>query len=107
MRIFAPEGEGSLSAPIYMAFFAGGLAGSNSWLFTYPIDYIKTIMQSQNIEKMKYKGSLECAVKQYRLEGYRTFFKGLGITMLRAFPVNGIAFFSYEYLMRTMGWKKE
>jgi len=48
MRLFAPEGEGSLSAPIYAAFLAGGLAGSNSWLFTHPVDYIKTLMQSQN-----------------------------------------------------------
>lgn len=49
MRLFAREGEGSGSAPIMAAFLAGGLAGSNSWLFTYPIDYIKTIMQSQNL----------------------------------------------------------
>jgi len=47
MRIFAPEGQGSSSAPIMTAFFAGGLAGCNSWLFTYPIDYVKTLMQSQ------------------------------------------------------------
>ena len=107
MRLFAPKGEGSLSAPIYAAFLAGGLAGCNSWLFTYPVDYIKTLMQSQNLEKLKYKNSWECAKEQYRLEGGRTFFKGLGITMLRSFPVNGVAFFSYEYVMRKMGWKKE
>jgi Mitochondrial carrier protein len=49
MRLFAPEGQGSLAAPIFMAFFAGGIAGANSWLFTYPVDYIKTVMQSQNL----------------------------------------------------------
>jgi len=47
-----------------------------------------------------------CARKQYQLEGYKAFFKGLGVTMLRSFPVNGVAFFSYEYFMRFMGWKK-
>lgn len=47
MRKFALEGQGSSSAPIMTAFFAGGLAGCNSWLFTYPIDYVKTLMQSQ------------------------------------------------------------
>lgn len=107
MRLFAPEGEGSLSAPIHAAFLAGGLAGCNSWIFTYPVDYVKTLMQSQNLEKLKYKSSWDCAREQYRLEGSRTFFKGLGITMLRSFPVNGVAFFSYEYVMRKMGWKKE
>lgn len=106
MREFAPEGEGSGKAPIMAAFLAGGLAGCNSWLFTYPIDYVKTLMQSQNLENLKYKSSWDCAVSQYQKEGYRTFFKGLGITLLRSFPVNGIAFFSFEYVMRRMGWKK-
>ena len=95
MRLFAPKGESSGSAPIYAAFFAGGLAGSNSWLFTYPIDYIKTIMQSQDLSTRKYRNSIECARNLYSIEGYRTFFKRLGITMLRSFPVNGVAFFSY------------
>ena len=49
MRLFAPEGQSSLHAPIMTAFLAGGLAGMNSWLFTYPVDYVKTIMQSQNL----------------------------------------------------------
>jgi hypothetical protein len=67
MRLFAPKGEGSLSAPIFAAFLAGGLAGCNSWLFTYPVDYVKTIMQSQNLEKIKYKSAWECAREQYKL----------------------------------------
>jgi hypothetical protein len=49
MRLFAPKGEGSSQAPIMAAFLAGGLAGCNSWLFTYPVDYVKTIMQSQHL----------------------------------------------------------
>jgi solute carrier family 25 carnitine/acylcarnitine transporter 20/29 len=106
MRLFAPKGEGSANAPIMAAFLAGGLAGSNSWLFTYPVDYVKTIMQSQNLEHVKYRNSWECVRERYHCEGYRTFFKGLGITMLRSFPVNGTAFLSFEFVMRKMGWKK-
>lgn len=49
MRLFAPEGRGSLHAPLMVSILAGGLAGANSWLFTYPIDYVKTLMQSQNL----------------------------------------------------------
>ena len=52
MRIFAPEGQGSASAPIMFSFFAGGLSGSASWLLSYPIDYIKTRMQSQNLASL-------------------------------------------------------
>jgi solute carrier family 25 (mitochondrial carnitine/acylcarnitine transporter), member 20/29 len=81
------------------------MAGCNSWLFTYPVDYVKTKMQSQNMSDIKFKSSWDCAVESYRLEGYKTFFKGLGITLLRSFPVNGVAFFSFEFVMRKMGWK--
>jgi solute carrier family 25 carnitine/acylcarnitine transporter 20/29 len=31
-----------------VSFFAGGFAGSLCWFFTYPIDYIKTIIQSDD-----------------------------------------------------------
>jgi len=90
-----------------VSFFAGGIGGSASWLLSYPVDYVKTKMQSQNLSDLSYRNSIDCAKQMYRIEGIRTFFKGLGITLLRSFPVNGIAFFSYEYIMRKMGWKKE
>ena len=106
MRLFA-GGEGSSQAPIYAAFLAGGIAGSNSWLFTYPVDYIKTVMQSQDLGNLKYRNMWQCAVAQHKKEGYQAFFKGLGITMLRSFPVNAVAFFSFEYMMRVMGWKRD
>jgi hypothetical protein len=32
---------------------------------------------------------------KYREEGFKTFVKGLGVTMLRSFPVNGIGFVSF------------
>jgi len=52
MRLFVPEGQSSASAPIMVSFFAGGISGSASWLLSYPIDYIKTRMQSQNLAKL-------------------------------------------------------
>ena len=66
MRLFAPKGEGSSQAPIMAAFLAGGLAGSNSWLLTYPVDYVKTIMQSQHLEHLTYRSSMGCAVERYK-----------------------------------------
>lgn len=32
---------------------------------------------------------------QYQEEGIRTFVKGLGITMIRSFPVNGVGFVTF------------
>jgi hypothetical protein len=49
-----------------ISFFGGGLAGSGSWLLTYPIDYIKTLIQSENLEARKYKDSIDCVRIKYR-----------------------------------------
>lgn len=87
------------------AFLAGGFSGSCSWLFSYPIDYIKTVIQSQQIENIQYKSAIDCAKKKYKEEGIRTFFKGLGVTMMRSFPVNGVGFFAFEGMMRMTGRK--
>ncbi len=43
---------------------------------------------------------------KFKEEGFRTFFKGLGVTLLRAFPVNGIGFLTFEYLQKKL-LKKE
>lgn len=45
MRFYSDDGHPA-NAHIVTAFFAGGIAGGSSWLFTYPIDYIKTLIQS-------------------------------------------------------------
>jgi solute carrier family 25 (mitochondrial carnitine/acylcarnitine transporter), member 20/29 len=65
MRLFA-GGKSSSEAPIMGAFLAGGLAGSNSWLLTYPVDYLKTVIQSQDLKHLRYRGVLHCAREQYR-----------------------------------------
>jgi solute carrier family 25 carnitine/acylcarnitine transporter 20/29 len=77
------------------AFIAGGISGSSSWLLSYPIDYVKTVIQSQQIENIKYKSAIDCVIKKYKEEGVKTFFKGLGVTLLRSFPVNGLGFFAF------------
>jgi solute carrier family 25 (mitochondrial carnitine/acylcarnitine transporter), member 20/29 len=106
MRLFAGNKSAS-HAPIEAAFLAGGLGGTFSWMMTYPIDYVKTVMQSQDLDRLKYRSPWHCAVVQHRKEGFKTFFKGMGITLLRSFPVNGTAFFAFEYFMRLMGWRKQ
>lgn len=78
------------------SFMLGGVSGAFSWLFTYGIDYVKTIVQSQDLDRRQYRSAFHCAVVKYQEEGIRTFFKGMGVTMLRSFPVNGIGFVIFE-----------
>ena len=75
--------------------FAGGSAGAASWLFTIPIDVIKTRLQidgmSSNHSRM-YNGVVDCFQKSYKAEGYAFMTRGLSSTLLRAFPMNAICF---------------
>lgn len=63
---------------------AGGIAGTLSWAISYPIDVIKTRIQSQ-----KYNSISKC-IKKGNL------FSGILICLLRAYPVNAVGLYSYE-----------
>ena len=53
------------------------------------------------------KSSFAGTVRQILAEGgYRGFYRGLGPTLLRAFPVNASALWVYEGLMRSLGAEK-
>ncbi len=95
MRILTFDGE-TQNRDLVNAFFSGGVAGCTSWIVTYPIDYIKTVYQSQSLSRRQYYSAFECFQKKFAEEGFRTFFKGMGITILRSFPVNGVGFFAFE-----------
>ena len=46
-----PNRKNSANAPLKAAFFVGGIAGAASWVFSYPIDYVKTLIQSQSVHR--------------------------------------------------------
>lgn len=69
-----------------------------SWLFNYPTDVVKTRFQASD----SHKNYLEVIRKTYAENGYRTFFVGLGSTMLRAFPSNAATFFTVEWTYRLL-----
>jgi solute carrier family 25 carnitine/acylcarnitine transporter 20/29 len=69
-------------------FIAGGIAGVNSWLFTYPIDTLKSrkqLYQSKTLKEMIKMGSL---------------YNGLTITLIRAFVVNSSSFYIYDLIKK-------
>ena len=57
-----------------------------SWIACFPIDVIKSRVQSDVARQ--YQGALDCFKKTVGSEGYRALFYGLNSTLLRAFPVN-------------------
>ena len=60
-----------------------------SWLFTYPLDTIKTRIQ----------GRVSSSIKEALKMG--SLFSGITLCMIRAFIVNSVGFYTYEKLLLT------
>lgn len=80
---------------------AGGLAGTASWVISYPIDVIKSRIQAENSDR--YSGALDCLRKSVRAEGYSCLYRGLNSTILRAFPTNAATFTVVTWTFRLLG----
>lgn len=84
---------------------AGGLAGVTSWTSIYPIDVLKTRAQTAALVSSTAGGLSATWVfckKIVRLEGWGCLGRGLGTSVLRAFPVNAVTFYVYESVVG--GW---
>ena len=57
-------------------FTAGGIAGINSWIFTYPIDVLKSRLQADVIGSgAQYKNVVQCFKKSVATDGYNCLFR--------------------------------
>ncbi|KAK4156837.1 mitochondrial carrier domain-containing protein [Chaetomidium leptoderma] len=109
----------------------GGLAGIITWASIFPLDVVKTRVQTQVWETTtrivvagqqegapllggsgeergrkrteKRLGAWEVARETYRVGGVRPFFRGLAVCSVRAFIVNAVQWAVYEWIMRELG----
>ena len=73
-------------------FNSGGMAGVNCWIWTYPIDTLKTrsfVNSKMNIYEL---------INIKNGGGIYGLYRGLGIALLRAYLVNGSVFSTYNFL---------
>lgn len=113
------EGEGSLSQEAAKVLLCGGLAGVVTWVSIFPLDVIKTRVQTQILpgsetapllgsetmpreDEGRRLGAVEVARKAYRSEGASVFFKGIMVCSIRAFIVNAVQWAVYEWMMREL-----
>jgi solute carrier family 25 carnitine/acylcarnitine transporter 20/29 len=96
----------------------GGLAGVITWASIFPLDVIKTRVQTQVLHVLVQHGeqssllgaetprtrlsSVDIARQAYRTEGAGVFFRGLGICSIRAFVVNAVQWAVYEWMMKML-----
>ncbi|GAM20206.1 hypothetical protein SAMD00019534_033810 [Acytostelium subglobosum LB1] len=90
--------------PAWVAIGAGGCAGMSFWASIYPLDVIKTRIQTQP-EPAIYRGIVHCAKEIYRTEGISAFYRGFSATILRSFPTSAVNFFMYETTKRLLNSK--
>lgn len=95
-----PEITDKKNLPFYVPFLAGGIGGTTYWMFNYPFDYVKTLMQSDKFGEFKYQSMAQVFREQYKQNGWRCFFKGYVICMMRSFPVNAAAMVTYRLMQR-------
>ena len=98
----------------------GGLAGIVTWASIFPLDVVKTRVQTQMLggegpavgagegeallggRRERPLSTVEVAKRAYQTEGPGVFFRGLGVCSVRAFVVNAVQWAVYEYMMRLL-----
>jgi len=111
--------RGNESQEAAKVLLCGGLAGVVTWASIFPLDVIKTRVQTQvlsdsttapllgsaaaveNVER-KRLGAVATARNAYRSEGPGVFFRGLTVCSIRAFVVNAAQWAVYEWIMREL-----
>lgn len=82
---------------------AGGTTGALTWAMIYPFDVIKTKIQTSPLDTPAAERTiLNVGRNIVRKNGVRALFRGLDVTIIRAFPVNATVFPVYEYTLMQM-----
>lgn len=90
------------STPVVL--FSGGMAGIFSWITTYPQDVIKSRIQADGFgATQEYRNALHCLKLSLKKEGHQFLFRGIGSTVIRAFPMNAVTFGVYTQIMKRFG----
>ncbi|OSX65802.1 hypothetical protein POSPLADRAFT_1177291 [Postia placenta MAD-698-R-SB12] len=83
----------------------GAAAGYALWAIIYPIDMIKSRIQTDGFSRadgQKYKSTLDCVRTVWRTEGIGAFTRGLTPTLIRSPFANGATFLGFEMAMRLL-----
>ena len=77
---------------------AGGCGGLAYWIACYPLDIVKSALQTDAIHpaERKYAGWGDAAKKLWAEGGAKRFTAGIAPCLMRSFPANAAAFVAYE-----------
>lgn len=87
-----PPLTGDTSPKLAHLFVAGGSAGFMYWLLFYPLDVIKSAIQTDAFAKgqRRFCGVRDAAKQLYAEGGIARFYKGLTPCLIRSVPANAV-----------------
>jgi len=90
--------------PAAYAVLYGAAAGYALWACIYPIDVIKSRIQTDGFagSERKYASTFDCVRTVWRTEGVGAFTRGLGPTLIRSPFANGATFLGFELANRAL-----
>lgn len=75
--------------------FTAAVAGSLSIIVTHPLDFARTRMGvsvKKKGQKLEYKGMTDCLIQNYKLDGLRSLYSGICISIIANFFYRGLLF---------------
>jgi solute carrier family 25 carnitine/acylcarnitine transporter 20/29 len=84
--------------PLHLSFIYGGISGSVAWLFIYPQDRIKTIIQARHNSNKSGKHNIANIAKSLMAGGIRSLYHGFSFALLRAITLHSGTFAMMEFL---------
>lgn len=97
--------QGRETIPTWQLMLYGALAGEALWLSSYPLDVIKSKLQSDGFgAHSRYNGSaLKALGETWSKQGARGLWRGIVPTLLRAMPASAGTFATVELTLRLLG----
>ncbi|EGR30272.1 mitochondrial carrier protein, putative [Ichthyophthirius multifiliis] len=80
----------------YSPLLAGAVSGLIFWISVFPIDTLKSRIQSDDMQNPLFKNFLDCFKKTVNKEGFGALFKGINVCIIRSLPANGFGFLAFE-----------
>ena len=75
---------------------AGGLTGILAWIVSYPLDFVKTLIQTDCLHNPRHRTMRNYLGEEFNKGSWRRILTGIEIMAARAFVVNSTAFFCFE-----------
>ncbi|CCG83864.1 protein of unknown function [Taphrina deformans PYCC 5710] len=89
--------------PAWKLCMFGAAAGYSMWLTVYPVDVVKSRLQTDGFgSKQVYKNALDCFRQTVARDGVKALFRGFSPVLVRAAPANAATFLCYEYSRSTI-----